>query len=120
MSLLAGPRLLAHCFLKKEAPKKSISALICTCSRCFNCRVMMVVRRGIFKFKHEKSPSQQQTVKNYSPKSIVRQTRTRKRGSLRGIVSFTLIFSNCQSCSLGEFEFFLIDLKPDIKCGEFD
>lgn len=80
----------------------------------------MVVRPGIFKFKHEKSPSQQQTVKNYSPKSIVRQTRTRKRGSLRGIVSFTLIFSNCQSCSLGEFEFFSIDLKPDIKCGEFD
>ena len=106
MSLLAGPRLLAHCFLKKEAPKKSISALICTCSRCFNCRVMMVVRPGIFKFKHEKSPSQQQTVKNYSPKPIVRQTRTSKRGSLRGIVSFTLIFSNCQSCSLGEFEFF--------------
>ena len=103
MSLLAGPRLLAHCFLKKEAPKKSISALICTCSRCFNCRVMMVVRPGIFKFKHEKSPSQQQTVKNYSPKPIVRQTRTSKRGSLRGIVSFTLIFSNCQSCSLGEF-----------------
>ena len=62
----------------------------------------MVVRPGIFKFKHEKSPSQQQTVKNYSPRPIVRQTRTRKRGSLRGIyiVSFTLIFSNCQSCSL--------------------
>lgn len=63
----------------------------------------MVVTPGIFKFKHEKSASQQQTVKNKSPKPIVRQTRTSKRGSLRGIVSFTLIFNNC---SLGEFDFF--------------
>ena len=80
---------------------------------------MIVVRPGIFKFKHEKSPSQQQTAKNYSPKPIVRQTtRTRKRGSLRGIVCFTLmiIFSNCQSCSLRELDLLnvvnLIKMKP--------